>query len=308
LEDFAERGDHLVVGLGAGLVRRPLQQERGLREGVDDVTGQLELLPCPREVAHGRLDQLRLLLRRLLRGDRRGLPRALGGRGHRGGRLRGAGGARERLRAVVLVLDDVEDLLGGRRGAAPGCGAAARPRGARRGGRLLLHPLLEGLVPHVAEALVVALGGLRLGLLLPGEAPRTAGGLRLGGLYVDGGIRAARAQPEGDGLLILLLAAPHHHLVHTTQARGYGLDRGGGEHQDAEGDQHRLEDDHGERGYERLERRGGEVAEDAAAAGQGIDAVGRGGQARGDRGDGGQRREQERDADRDAGVGPHLVR
>src|SRR5699024_10785987 len=194
-------------GLGAGLVRRPLQQERGLRQGVDDIAGQLELLPRPREVAHGRLDQLGLLLRRLLGGDWCGPPRALGGGGHRGGRLRGTGvGARERLRAVVLVLDDVEDLLGVHRGAAPGRGAAALPLGARRGGRLLVHALLEGLVPDVAEALVVALGGLRLGLLLPGAAPRTAGGLRLGGLLVDGGVHTARAQAEGDALLVLLLA------------------------------------------------------------------------------------------------------
>src|SRR5699024_8137125 len=203
-----ERGDDLVVGLGAGLVRRPLQQERGLRQGVDDIAGQLELLPRPREVAHGRLDQLRLLLlRRLLGGDRCGPPLALGGGGHRGGRLRRAGvGARGRRRAVVLVLDDVEDLLGVHRGAAPGRGAAALPLGARRGGRLLVDALLEGLVPDVAEALVVALGGLRLGLLLPGAAPRTAGGLRLGGLLVDGGVHTARAQAEGDALLVLLLA------------------------------------------------------------------------------------------------------
>ena len=204
---------------------------------------------------------------------------------------------------MVLVLDDVEDLLGIRRGAAAGRGAAALPLRRRRGRSLCLHALLEGFVTDEADA--IAFSGL--GLLLPGSATGTARRLRLGGLLVHGGIRPARAQSEGDSLLVLLLAAAHHHLVHAAQARRDGLDRGGGEHQDAEGDQHGVEDDDGHRWHQCLERGGGEIAEHATATGQGRDAVGWGRQPGGDRGDGGDGGEQDRDPDGDAGVGAHLI-
>src|SRR5690606_1255150 len=128
-----------------------LEQEGGLRQGVDDVAGELELLARSGQVAHRRGHELRLLLHAgrggdLLRGQRTGLPGA-----------RGAGGLLPRdgegLRAMVLVLDDVEDLGGVGRGAAARAGAAGAGAALallRRGLVLLLDALTESYVALVA--------------------------------------------------------------------------------------------------------------------------------------------------------------
>src|SRR5699024_1521224 len=179
---------------------------------------------------HRRRHQIGLLLLGRLLGHRLGGDgrcgrRTTSARRQRGGGLRGGSGALggEALGALVLVLDHVEDLAGLGRGRATG--AAALPL--RAGAALLGDALLEGFVPGVAEALVIALG-VGLGLLLLAAAPRPSGRLRLGGLVVDRRVDPARAQAEGDALLVLLLAAAHHHLVHAVQARGDRFDGRGG--------------------------------------------------------------------------------
>src|SRR5690606_22072777 len=195
-----------------------------------------------------------------------------------------AGG--EGLGALVLVLDHVEDIGRVLRGAAAGArgtglrglrALAGATRLLRAGSALLGHALLEGLVAGVAERLVIPLGLRGLRLLLAGAATGAGCGLGRGLLLVHGRVDAARAQAEGDALLVLLLAAADHHVVHAAQAGGDRLDRRRGEHEDAEGDQGGVDDHDGQRRQQRLERRGREIAEHAAAAGEGVDAVGRGG-------------------------------